>query len=107
PLYHNGITIVCEKINKDETQKIEFENYVVVNGAQSLTSLYRAKSKITTDLKILVRLVEVHKDEVLEEKITTNSNNQNAIKARDQRSNSKTQLRLKQEVEAIKQPHYQ
>jgi hypothetical protein len=107
PLYHNGITIVCEKLLQDDGSKLGIKNYVVVNGAQSLSSLYRTKAKITKDLKILVRVVEVNKDEVLEEKITTNSNNQNAIKARDQRSNSKTQLRLKKEVESIKEPHYQ
>lgn len=107
PLYHNGITLVCEKISDDDGKSVEIENYVVVNGAQSLTSLYKAKAKITDDLKILARIVEVKKDAILEEKITTNSNNQNAIKARDQRSNSKAQLRLKQEIEGIKDPHYQ
>lgn len=107
PLYHNGITIVCEKISLDDKSSISIDNYVVVNGAQSLTSLYRAKARITKDLRILVRIVEVNKDADLEDKITTNSNNQNAIKARDQKSNSKTQLRLKQEVEAIKEPSFQ
>lgn len=107
PLYHNGITVVCEKITADDASKIEINNYVVVNGAQSLTSLYRAKARITADLKILVRIVEVHKDAALEDKITTNSNNQNAIKARDQKSNSTTQLRLKQEVESIEAPAFQ
>lgn len=107
PLYHNGITVICEKITVDDGAKIEIENYVVVNGAQSLSSLYRAKARITNDLRILVRIVEVHKDAALEDKITTNSNNQNAIKARDQKSNSKTQLRLKQEVESIKNPAFQ
>ena len=107
PLYHNGIMIVCEKINTDDGKKLGIENYVVVNGAQSLTSLFKAKSKITDELRILVRVVEVQKDTILEDKITTNSNNQNAIKARDQRSNSKTQLKIKQEVEGISFQNYQ
>lgn len=107
PLYHNGITIICESIGKDTDGEIEIKNYVVVNGAQSLTSLHSQKSKLSKDLSIFVRVIEVKKDRDLEDKITTNSNNQNAIKARDQRSNSKTQLRLKKEVEAIKSPKYQ
>jgi len=66
----------------------------VVNGAQSLTSLMAEKSKITDDLKILVKLIETKGDTALSQRITTNSNNQNAIKARDLKSNHNTTVRL-------------
>lgn len=77
------------------------KDYVVVNGAQSLTSLFNAKNSITDDLRILVKLVEVQGDHALADKITTFSNNQNAIKARDMRSNHSIQQRLKKEFEEI------
>jgi len=101
PLYHNGINVLCRKIVSENDERIEVEDYVVVNGAQSLTSLMAEKSKITDDLKILVKLIETKGDAALSQRITTNSNNQNAIKARDLKSNHHIQQRLKAEVAAV------
>lgn len=101
PLYHNGINVLCRKILAETDERIEVEDYVVVNGAQSLTSLMAEKSKITDDLKILVKLIETKGDTALSQRITTNSNNQNAIKARDLKSNHGIQQRLKTEVSAV------
>lgn len=101
PLYHNGINVLCTKIVSETDERIEVEDYVVVNGAQSLTSLMAEKSKITDDLKILVKLIETKGDRALSQRITTNSNNQNAIKARDLKSNHNIQQRLKAEISAI------
>ncbi len=100
PLYHNGLNVLCQEIVTESTKKIAIRNYVVVNGAQSLTSLLAEKSKISAELKILVKLIEVKGNISLSQKITRNSNNQNAIKARDLKSNHNIQQRLKAEVEA-------
>lgn len=101
PLYHNGINVLCREILDEDKQSLVVQDYVVVNGAQSLTSLLSEKSKITDDLKILVKLIEVKGDASLSQKITRNSNNQNAIKARDMKSNHNIQHRLKVEIENI------
>ena len=101
PLYHNGINVLCRKITSETEERIEIEDYVVVNGAQSLTSLMAEKSKITEDLKILVKLIETKGNTTLSQAITTNSNNQNAIKARDLKSNHKIQQRLQGEVDTV------
>ncbi|WP_339951085.1 AIPR family protein [uncultured Albimonas sp.] len=101
PLYHNGINVLCREIIDESDQFITVEDYVVVNGAQSLTSLLSERAKITDDLKILVKLIEVKGDVSLSQKITRNSNNQNAIKARDMKSNHNLQKRLKAEVEKV------
>ncbi len=99
PLYHNGINVLCREIVKEDDDSIAVQDYVVVNGAQSLTSLLSERAKITDDLKILVKLIEVKGDVSLSQKITRNSNNQNAIKARDMKSNHNLQQRIKVEVE--------
>ncbi|WP_435201269.1 AIPR family protein [Qipengyuania sp. 902] len=99
PLYHNGINVLCAEITAEDSEKINIKEYVVVNGAQSLTSLLAEKSKLSDDLKILVKLIEVKGDVALSQKITRNSNNQNAIKARDLKSNENIQKRLKAEVD--------
>ena len=101
PLYHNGINVLCREIVSETEQRIDIEDYVVVNGAQSLTSLMAEKPKITDDLKILVKLIETKGDTALSQRITTNSNNQNAIKPRDLKSNHNIQQRLKAEVSAV------
>lgn len=97
PLFHNGITLLAER-SQQSGETLKVENYVVVNGAQSLSSLYKSRAHISSDLRILLRVVEVGNDRELAKRITTVSNNQNAIKPRDQRSNHSVQLRLKSEI---------
>ncbi|MEH2249113.1 AIPR family protein [Nostoc sp.] len=100
-LYHNGITIICDSA-KHENEKIIIDNYLVVNGAQSITTLYNQRKNITEILKILTKIIKINTNDVsLVKKITTNSNNQNAIKPRDLQSNQTIQQRLKKEFESI------
>lgn len=97
PLYHNGITIICGKAKFDsEKEEITIENYVVVNGAQSLTTFNNNKKSLTDDLRIFVKVISLN-DDRLSRKITLNSNNQNAIKAKDLRSDDDLMNRLSQE----------
>jgi hypothetical protein len=98
-LYHNGITIICSKLDTSEKDKIKIQGYSVVNGCQSVSSLYKNRDKVTKDLRILTRIIEIEPgSEELIPKITRNSNNQNGIKPRDFRSNTATQVRLQQEI---------
>jgi len=99
PLYHNGITILCSSA-RAEGDKVRITDYRVVNGAQSLSALYRKRTFLSTDLKILTRIIEIQ-DPELALKITHNSNNQNAIKPRDLRSNSLIQMRLSKEFDQL------
>ncbi|QIJ74608.1 hypothetical protein GU700_08470 [Methylobacterium sp. NI91] len=100
PLFHNGITLLCDSASYREG-KIDVENFVVVNGAQSLTALYHGRNEITSDLRFLLRVIEVSGNEDLSKQITLISNNQNAIKPRDLRSNHQIQVRLKREFEKV------
>jgi hypothetical protein len=99
-LYHNGITIICEELNTSEKDKIKIQGYSVVNGCQTVSSLYKNRDQVTKDLRILTRIIRVNADQAgLVLRITYNSNNQNGIQARDFRSNTQTQVRLQQEIE--------
>jgi hypothetical protein len=99
PLYHNGVTILCKKAELAEN-KLRINNYMVVNGAQSITSFYHNKKSLTPDLRVLAKVIELN-DQELANTITVNSNNQNAIKPRDLRSNHHIQIRLREEFEKI------
>lgn len=99
-LYHNGITIICDKLDTSEKDKIKIQGYSVVNGCQTVSSLYKNKDQVSQDLRILTRIIRVDASQSrLISRITYNSNNQNGIKARDFRSNTQTQARLQQEIE--------
>ncbi len=98
-LYHNGLTILCQQLER-KGDKITISKYSVVNGCQSLTSLFDHREKITDDLRILTRLIELPPGQPLAEKITHHSNNQNPINARDLQSNSTIQRRLQNEFES-------
>lgn len=98
-LFHNGIIILCTEVDDSVAGELTIKNYSVVNGAQSLTSFFDAKAKLSDDLRIIVRVIKVQ-DEELAKTITHNSNNQNAIRPRDLRSNHSIMLRLQREMES-------
>lgn len=101
PMYHNGVTLICRRVVTPNEETLEVADYVVVNGAQSLSALYRERDKITEDLRLVVKIVEIVEDDSLAREITHASNNQNSIKPRDLRSTNLLQLRLQAEFEEI------
>lgn len=99
-MFHNGLTLLCNELERSG-DKIEVSGYSVVNGCQSLTSLYAHKAKITDDLRLMARLIKLPAGSDMGEKITHHSNNQNPINARDLQSNSSIQRRLQNEFQAV------
>lgn len=104
PMYHNGVTIICRKVEAGDTIKVT--DYVVVNGAQSLTVLNRHKGKVSDDLRLVAKIIEIESDERFTREITLASNNQNSIKPRDQRSTNVLQTRLEAEFKKISFEEY-
>lgn len=97
-LYHNGLTVLATDVELDiETDQLRIDRYSVVNGAQSLSTLNDKKSAISGDLRLLARVIKLDPASDLASMITRNSNNQNAIGARDLQSNSVIQKRLKED----------
>jgi hypothetical protein len=82
--------VLCRKIVSETDERIDVEDYVVVNGAQSLTSLIAEKSKITEELKILVKLIETKGDTALSQ----NDHDQQQQSKRDQGARSEAQILL-------------
>src|SRR5205807_1812707 len=72
--------------------------YNVVNGCQSLRGLYESRDKITPELRILTKLINVSPEGELASQITDHTNNQNGISARDLKSNHPIQTRLQSEI---------
>jgi len=89
---------------KDE--KLTISNYVVVNGAQSLSTFKKNKTHLSENLRVLAKIVQLN-DANLSRKITVNSNNQNAIKPRDLKATNDIQLRLREEFKGILDGRYE
>lgn len=100
PAYHNGLTLLTEKI-KVIGNKITLSKVGVVNGCQSLTTLYDYKTSVTTQLTLLVKIVEVPENSDASELITYRSNNQNSVTMRDQRSSDPVMRDLQRSVANI------
>lgn len=98
PLFHNGVTIIARHLEVTDG-KIRIEDYFVVNGCQSISSLHGNKAAISPDLKLLTKFIQMDPASEEAKMITEYSNNQNGVKARDFKSNSQAQIRLRTEFE--------
>lgn len=104
PLYHNGVTILCSDAHVEEG-KLHIKNYVVVNGAQSISTFKKAEASLSEDLRVIAKVIQLD-DASLSRSITINSNNQNAIKPRDLKATNDVQLRLRKEFETALDGEY-
>ena len=104
-LYHNGINILCHKAAL-EGEKLSITNYVVVNGAQSISTFKKTAEHLSDDLRVIAKVIELG-DVNLSQRITVNSNNQNAIKPRDLKSTNEVQVRLREEFRKVEEGKYE
>ena len=96
---HNGITAICSSIKiADGTMSVKELN--VVNGCQSLSTIFNCSESIrkVNDAYIMFRFYEISNTERADE-ISTCTNSQSAVKARDLRSNDKYVLAMKKAYE--------
>lgn len=102
---HNGITAICKgfKLNP-ENSSLECIDLNVVNGCQSLTTIYKCSEDVRRVDKdssfILFRFYEIPQKD-LADKISINTNSQTAVKPRDLKSNDRIILSLKRAYETM------
>ena len=96
---HNGITAICSKLEV-HGDTLHTEDLSVVNGCQSLTTIYSNSEAVKKSGEgyIIFRFYETSDNERADT-ISTSTNSQNAVKARDLRSNDKYVLALKRAYE--------
>jgi hypothetical protein len=100
PFFHNGITVIAQVVEV-ANEKIKTGEYFVVNGCQSLSSLYDNKSSLTDDLRVMVKFIKADPNSEVAEMITKYSNNQNGVRPRDFKSNHPIQIRLQHEFKKL------
>lgn len=101
--YNNGITAICDSFehNKSDSPLAILKNFQIVNGGQTMHSIYEAyknglEDKID-DIYLLLRIYEV-KNREIGQKIARFTNTQNPVKNRDIMSNDLIQIKLQKEL---------
>lgn len=98
--FHNGITAICNKMEEVGPGKFKFYGLNVVNGCQSLNTILCCSENVKKrdDAYILFRFYEIPQRDRADS-ISTNTNTQSTVKARDLRSNSRQVLKIKKAFE--------
>ena len=114
-LFNNGITITADRVTvrsvkMDRSYEISMNNYQIVNGGQTLRTIYSFISNHSDQIKnlahgsVLVRIFQTGLEAGLVNKVSEYTNSQNAISGRDLRSVDKIQLDIENrfKIENIK-----
>ena len=92
--FNNGITVVCNKIEKAakgaakrDTANISIKGVKIVNGAQTVSNIYKAKQKGANveSASVMIKIISLEDsdNEVFERDITKYTNSQNRISSKD------------------------
>ena len=100
-LYHNGITIVCGTLEEPANNIIRISNYTVINGCQSMLSLYENRDHLSNSLYIPTKIINLNVTSPLVRDITYYANNQNSISLSDLHSNDSVQKSLQRQFEEL------
>lgn len=107
-MFNNGITITseniqCTAINSGLKYRFEINNYQIVNGGQSLRSIYKFLSEDHDDkliklrgAHVLIRIFKTQKDTTLQNQIAEYTNSQNKISDVDLKSIDSVQIQIEQ-----------
>lgn len=105
-LYNNGVTIIADEIKKEDANytnnDLELTNYQIVNGGQTIRSLYEfiQSNKNWEDhlknAKVLVKIIQLDNKTVKPAKIAEYTNSQNPISSIDIKTIDSLQIKLEQ-----------
>jgi len=100
--FNNGISAVATQINEDSEDPtiVHCEHFSIINGAQTVRSLYKAHTKFpgsVNDVRVMMRVLQFRpgKDGEFLSDVTRFNNTQNSIKISDFRSNDPVQKDLR------------
>lgn len=100
--YNNGITAVCKdlKLNHPVKNQVTVQDLRVVNGCQTIRTLYEKdrEAHIGDEVHILLRLVKTERRDFARQ-ISRRTNRQMAIKARDLASDDEEQKHIQDEFQ--------
>ena len=103
--FNNGISAICNRFTK-EGNSVKAEKFQIINGGQTIGSLYKAKRSENLDkVRVLLKLTEgvgLATEKGFNYDIIRYNNTQNVIKASDFRANDKIQEDIKNKFSSLK-----
>ena len=104
-LMNNGVTVVCDALTVDEPAKrVKIDNFQIVNGCQTVYTLFRAKAKLNDSVRCNVRIIEGLAG--FHERIAKASNSQTGVKAEQLASLDSVHDRVAEELDKCVPPWY-
>ena len=94
---HNGITVVCRRLETSDDE-IVMHDPSVVNGAQSIIAFFDNRETLTDYLRVFVKICELDPAGPFARDIAIRSNTQSAVNSRNLRALDGPQLRLQSGV---------
>ena len=80
-LLNNGLTVLCDTVTYDETsQTLEVDNFQVVNGCQTVYTLFTSRNKLSDDVRVPVRIVQSMHAPWVAKEIPRATNRQTAVR---------------------------
>ena len=114
-LLNNGVTISATSCSFSKNHlQVTLHNPQIINGCQTVVSIFRAYKQINDDYKLQkfteecyvpVRIIQAPNHDLLAE-IVTASNNQNKMSPRNLRSNSRVQRVLQRKFDQLKYRYF-
>jgi hypothetical protein len=103
--FNNGISLVCAQYSfrsQADTSRVRLVNAQIVNGCQTVHSLWHAfkNGTLRDDVEVLVRIIEQPDPEFVP-LVTRYNNSQNAVRSADLVGRDPIQIRLKSELDAL------
>ncbi len=98
--YHNGLTVVCRSFDDGDPERLVVHDLSVVNGAQSVISLWALKERLTDAVEVVVKFVEVGENRQLPLDVAQRSNTQTAVNPRNLRSLDGRQQLIERQFDA-------
>lgn len=99
--FHNGLTVICERIDDSKPETLLVTNFSVANGAQSTLAFRECRDAITDDLRVVVKFVEAKPEQQLAREVGVRSNNQNPVTPRNLRARDGIQLMLEDQFSRL------
>jgi len=101
--YNNGVTLICDDFSfrSLEDTIVRLKNAQVINGCQTVTSLFHAGNDISENVEVLIRIIEKKADINFVRRVTLFANSQNAVRPSDLVGTETIQLELKRKLKNL------
>lgn len=106
-MLNNGLTIVCDRVNKSGSE-LHFDSMYIINGGQTTTLIGDSKGSLS-GVNVVIKIIEFSERDIMDEKvldISIASNSQKPIKNEDLISNNRVLQELVTKLEKNKKNIY-